>query len=705
MKTTTDFTPVPNFIRTIIEEDLKQNKNDGRVHTRFPPEPNGYLHIGHAKSICLNFGLAKEFGGLCNLRFDDTNPIKEEEEYIRSIKEDVRWLGFDWGDRLYYASDYFEKMYDYAVRLIQKGKAYVCDLSADEIREYRGTLTEPGKDSPYRNRSVKENLDLFQRMRAGEFPDGSRVLRAKIDMASPNLNMRDPVMYRILRAKHHRTGSAWCIYPMYDWAHGLEDSIEGITHSICTLEFEDHRPLYDWFLDALDVYHPQQIEFARLNLSYTVMSKRKLLELVQKGHVTGWDDPRMPTLSGLRRRGYTPEAIRNFSERIGLAKRDSMVDTALLEHCLREDLNKRAPRVMGVLRPLKVIIDNYPEGQVEELEAVNNPEDPSAGTRKIPFSRVLYIEQEDFRENPPKKFYRLAPGQEVRLRYAYFITCTGVVKDKSGHVTELRCTYDPATRGGDAPDGRKVKATLHWVSADHSLEAEVRLYDTLFIKPDPSDVEEGKDYKEYLNPNSLETLTSCRVEPSLSGSKPQDRFQFERLGYFCVDPDSTEKRLVFNRTAGLRDTWAKIEKAEQVNKEFTMPAKSEKLHTQPSSLETVQRNDLEPIAEEITIEEFAKLDLRVGLVREAGFVEGARKLIRLLVDIGEGRLRQVFAGIRSAYPEPNKLVGQKVIVVANLKPRPMQFGLSEGMVLAASSDDRLFIATVDGEPLPGDKIT
>jgi glutaminyl-tRNA synthetase len=562
-----DSTPVPNFIRNIISEDLKVNKYDGRVHTRFPPEPNGYLHIGHAKSICLNFGLAAEYGGLCNLRFDDTNPSKEDVEYVESIMKDVRWLGFDWGNRLFYASDYFEQLYQYAVQLIKDGKAYVCDLSPEEIREYRGTLTEPGKDSPYRSRSVEGNLDLFERMRAGEFEDGSRTLRAKIDMASPNLNMRDSVIYRILRAEHHRTGNKWCIYPMYDFTHGLSDSIEGITHSICTLEFEDHRPLYDWFLDELNVYHPQQIEFARLNLSYTVMSKRKLLELVEQGYVTGWDDPRMPTISGLRRRGYTPESIRNFCERIGVAKRDSMVDVALLEHCLRKDLNQRAQRVMGVLRPIRVVVENYPEDQVEELEAVNNPEDPRMGTRKVPFSRVLYIEGEDFREDPPKKFFRLAPGREVRLRYAYYITCVGVVKDeKTGEVVELHCTYDPQTRGGGSPDGRKVKATLHWVSADHSLEAEVRLYDHLFTKADPSDEKDGSDYKSYLNPNSLKTLTSCRVEPSLAGAEPGSLYQFERLGYFCVDSkDSTDEALVFNRTVSLRDTWAKIEKDKKMN--------------------------------------------------------------------------------------------------------------------------------------------
>ena len=561
--TTTDIAPSPNFIRNIIIEDKKVNKNGGRVHTRFPPEPNGYLHIGHAKSICLNFGMAVENGGLCNLRFDDTNPSKEDIKYIESIISDVKWLGFDWGDRLFYASDYFDKLYEYAVQLIKQGKAYVCDLSPEKIREYRGTLTEPGKDSPYRTRSVEENLDLFQRMQAGEFEDGSRVLRVKIDMSSPNLNMRDPVIYRILRTEHHRTGNKWRIYPMYDFTHCLSDSIEGITHSICTLEFEDHRPLYDWVLDELNMdCHPQQIEFARLNLSYTVMSKRKLLELVEHGCVTGWDDPRIPTISGLRRRGYTPESIRNFCERIGVAKRDSTVDMALLEHCIREDLNKRSPRVMGVLRPLRVVIDNYPEDQVEELDGPYHPDDPGMGSRKIPFSRVLYIEQEDFREDPPKKFFRLAPGREVRLRYAYYIKCVEVVKDEqTGEIVEVHCTYDPGTRGGWSPDGRKVRGTLHWVSEPHSLQAEVRLYDNLFTKPNPADEKDGSDFKSSLNPNSLETLTSCHVEPSLTGAKPEDRYQFERLGYFCVDyVDSLHGTLVFNRTVTLRDTWAKIEK-------------------------------------------------------------------------------------------------------------------------------------------------
>ena len=552
-----------DFIRAIIDDDNRTNKYGRRVHTRFPPEPNGYLHVGHAKSICLNFGIAQDYGGFCNLRFDDTNPSKEELEYVESIQEDVHWLGFDWEDRLYFASDYFDQLYNFALKLIMKGKAYVDDLSADEIREYRGTLTEPGKESPYRTRTIDENLDLFQRMQVGEFPDGSRVLRAKIDMASGNLNLRDPVLYRILHQAHHRTGDQWCIYPMYDFAHGQCDSIEGITHSICTLEFQDHRPLYDWFLDELEIYHPQQIEFARLNLSYTLLSKRKLLRLVKDGHVKGWDDPRMPTISGMRRRGYTPEAIRTFCDLIGVAKNDSIVDIALLEHCVRQDLNQRAPRVMGVLRPLRVVIDNYPENLVEEMEAINNPEDPSMGTRKVPFSRTLFIEQDDFRVDPPPKYYRLAPGREVRLRYAYFIKCVDFVKDpRTGDIVEIHCEYDPATKGGDAPDGRKVKSTLHWVSASHSIEAEVRLYDRLFVKEDPDNVETGADFTSNLNPNSLEVLKSCRLEPSLANTITGDFFQFERQGYFCLDrKESKPESPVYNRTVSLRDSWAKIEKA------------------------------------------------------------------------------------------------------------------------------------------------
>lgn len=552
-----------DFIREIIKKDLETNKYGKHVHTRFPPEPNGYLHIGHAKSICLNFGIAKEFNGLCNLRLDDTNPSKEEVEYVESIKEDVRWLGFDWEQREFYASDYFEKLYEYAVELIKKGSAYVCDLDSDEMRKHRGTLTEPGKESPYRNRSIEENLNLFERMRKGEFPDGSRTLRAKIDMKSGNINMRDPVIYRIMKAEHHRTGNKWLIYPMYDFAHCFSDSIEKITHSICTLEFEDHRPLYDWFLNELNAFHPQQIEFARLNLNYTVLSKRKLIQLVQEGFVNGWDDPRMPTISGIRRRGYTPESIRNFCDRIGVAKRDSTVDVALLEYCIREELNKTAPRAMAVINPLKVVIDNYPENQVEELDAINNPEDMTMGTRKVPFSKIIYIEKDDFRENPPKEFFRLAPGREVRLRYAYYITCVNVVKDKeTGEAIELHCTYDPKTRGGDSPDKRKVKATLHWVSESNALQTEVRLYDSLFTKENPNDIEEGKKFTDYLNPKSLVTLKNCYLESSLKHATPGNRYQFERLGYFFTDPiDSTPGKPVFNRIVTLKDTWAKIEKA------------------------------------------------------------------------------------------------------------------------------------------------
>jgi glutaminyl-tRNA synthetase len=550
-----------NFVRDIIVDDLETGKFGGRVHTRFPPEPNGYLHIGHAKAINIDFGLAREFGGKFNLRFDDTNPSKEETEYVESIIRDVRWLGAEWEDRMFYASDYFDQIYAWAVQLIKKGKAYVCDLSADEVRETRGTLTEPGKESPYRNRSVEENLDLFARMRAGEFPDGARTLRAKIDMAASNLNLRDPIMYRILHAEHHRTGNKWPIYPMYDFAHGQSDSIEGITHSICTLEFEDHRPLYDWYIEQLGIYHPQQIEFDRLSMTYTMMSKRKLLKLVQEGYVSGWDDPRMPTISGMRRRGYSPEAIRNFCARLGVSKTNGITELSMLEYFVRDDLNRRAARVMAVLRPLRVVIDNYPEGQVEQMEAVNNPEDESAGTRTVPFSRVLYIEQDDFRENPPKQYYRLSPGREVRLRYGYFVTCTGVLKNEKGEVVEIHCTYDPATRGGNAPpDGRKVKSTIHWVSAEHAIDAEVRLYETLFTKEDPDDVAEGQDFTANLNPNSLEVLRGCKLEPSLRGAEPGSGYQFERLGYFCVDPDSSAEQRVFNRTVALRDTWAKIER-------------------------------------------------------------------------------------------------------------------------------------------------
>lgn len=555
-----------NFIEQIVEEHQASGKFDQRVHTRFPPEPNGYLHIGHAKSICLNFGLALKYGGKCNLRFDDTNPTKEEVEYVESIKDDVRWLGFDWEDRLFFASDYFDQLYEWAVKLIKAGKAYVCDLVGDEVREYRGTLTSPGKNSPYRDRTPAENLELFEKMKAGEFPDGSHTLRAKIDMASPNLNMRDPVMYRILHAHHHRTGDKWCIYPMYDFTHGQSDSIEKITHSICTLEFENHRPLYEWYLDNLEIYKPQQIEFARMNLTYTVMSKRRFIQLVKEKHVSGWDDPRMPTLRGIRRRGYTPEAMRAFCERIGVAKFNSTIDMLVLENAVREDLNKRAARFMGVIRPLKVVIENYPEDQTDELEAINNPEDPSAGTHIVPFSRELYIEQDDFREEAPKKFYRLKPGQEVRLRYAYFITCTDVVKDKDGNVVEVRCTYDPETRGGNAPDGRKVKGTIHWVSAKHAAKVEARLYDHLFTKPDPDDVPEGETYLYNLNPNSLEVVKDCYVEPAMLDLEPGTNVQFERIGYFVVDTvDSKPGKPVFNRTVTLRDSWAKMEQGGKAN--------------------------------------------------------------------------------------------------------------------------------------------
>ncbi len=556
-----------DFVRSIVAEDVRNNKHDARVHTRFPPEPNGYLHIGHAKSICLNFGIAQEFDGLCNLRFDDTNPTREDVEYVDSIQEDIRWLGFDWGDRLFYASDYFDQLYAFAVKLIEDGKAYVCDLDAEQTRAYRGTLTEPGQDSPCRDRSAEENLDLFARMKAGEFDDGQKVLRAKIDMASPNMNMRDPVMYRILKGvHHHRTGDAWCIYPMYDFAHGQSDSIEGVTHSICTLEFEHHRPLYDWYIEQLGIFPSRQIEFNRLNLTYTVMSKRKLLQLVEEGHVAGWNDPRMLTISGLRRRGYTPASLRNFCKQVGVTKFNAVNDMALLENAVREDLNKIAPRVMGVLDPLKVTITNYPDDQTDELDAVNNPEDESMGTRQVPFSKTFYIERDDFMEDPPKKFFRLAPGREVRLRYAYFVTCTDVVKDdQTGEVTELLCTYDPETKGGSAPDGRKVKGTLHWVSAQHAYGAEVRLYDHLFDRPDPEDVDEpDHDFKSNLNPNSLTVLKNCKLEPSLSQASQGDHYQFERLGYFCVDcEDSAPNAPVFNRTASLRDQWARIEKQRQ----------------------------------------------------------------------------------------------------------------------------------------------
>jgi glutaminyl-tRNA synthetase len=557
-----DLIAAKDFIREAVAEDLRSGRFD-HVCTRFPPEPNGYLHIGHVKAFNIDFGVAKDFGGLCNLRFDDTNPAKEEAEYVEAQKKDIRWMGYDWGDREYYASDYFEQLYEWAVQLIKDGKAYVDSLSPDEIRDYRGAFGVPGKESPYRNRSVEENLDLFERMRAGEFAEGAHVLRAKIDMQSGNMNLRDPVMYRILHTAHHRQGDKWCIYPMYDWAHGQSDSLEGVTHSFCDLGYEEHRPLYDWFLDQLGIFHPRQIEFARFNLTHTVLSKRYLLRLVQEGVVNGWDDPRMPTIAGMRRRGYTPEAIRDFMDRIGVAKADNLVDLALLEHCLREDLNKRAPRVMAVLDPLRVVLTNYPEGQVEEFEAENNPEDETAGARLVPFSRVLYVEQDDFREDPPKKWFRLAAGREVRLKHAYYITCQEAIKDESGNVVELRCTYDPESRGGSTPDGRRVRGTLHWVSEAHALDAEVRLYEPLLTIADPNEVAEDKDYSDYINPNSLEVLTGCKIEPGLAGAERGSRYQFLRMGYFCVDPDSTAEKLVFNRTVTLRDTWAKIEQAQQ----------------------------------------------------------------------------------------------------------------------------------------------
>jgi len=699
--------PSPSdFIREIIEKDLKDGKNHGRVATRFPPEPNGYPHIGHAKSLCLNFGIAKQYGGTCNLRMDDTDPSGEDMEYVNSIIEDIKWLGFDWDDRLYYASDYYEKLYQYALQMIKSAKAYVCELTAEETRQYRGSLTEPGKESPYRNRTVDENLALFERMRSGEFEEGSHVLRAKIDMASPNMTMRDPVMYRIKKENHYRTGNRWCIYPMYDFAHCLSDYIESITHSICTLEFENNRPLYDWFLDQLvEGDRPRQIEFARLNLTYTVLSKRRLIELVDHGFVSGWDDPRMPTLSGMRRRGFTPEAIRNFCERIGVAKNNSMIDVALLENCVRDDLNKRAPRVMAVLQPLKVTIENYPEGKTEEFEIPYHPENAAMGSRKVPFSRTLFIERDDFVENPPGKFFRLAPGREVRLRGAYFITCTGVEKDESsGEITGLRCTYDPETKGGDAPDGRKVKGTLHWVSAEHAAPAEVRLYDRLFTVENISAEAEktGKDYTDFLNTESLIALKECKLEPSVLNSPQLKNYQFERQGYFCVDSkDNQEGRLVFNRTVTLRDSWAKIEKT---------VLKSARPAQEPKAVEVPRKHRDEPKGSrselpEVSIDDFAKLDFRVGRIMDAEPVAGSDKLVKLMVDVNEKKPRQIFAGIRPAYPDHTRLIGKKVIVVANLKPRRMKSGLSEGMILAAGSGDIWNICTFDGNPEPGDKVS
>ncbi len=699
--------PRKHFIEEIIDRDRASGKHGGRVATRFPPEPNGYLHIGHAKSICLNFGLAAKYGGTCNLRFDDTNPSTEEMEYVESIQKDVSWLGFDWEDRRFFASDYFEKFFELAVDLVKKGLAYVDSSDMDAIRKKRGDYNTPGQKSPYRDRSVEENLDLLGRMRAGDLEEGTAVLRAKIDMESPNMNLRDPIMYRIRKASHHRTGDKWCIYPMYDFAHGYEDAIEGITHSICTLEFENHRPLYDWFLDNVAplASRPQQIEFARLNLTYTVMSKRKLLELVQGGDVSGWDDPRMPTISGMRRRGYTPKAIRDFCDRIGVAKRDSMVDVALLEHAVREDLNETSPRVMAVIDPLKLVIENYPEGEEEWFDAAYFPDAPGRGTRKVPFSREIYIERDDFREDAPRKWHRFAPGQEVRLRYACLVKCERVVKNDKGEVVELRCTWDPKSRGGTSPDGRKVKGTSHWVSARHALKAEVRQYDRLFDKENPL-AGEG-DYKGHLNKDSLGVIEGAVVEPSLAQVKAGDRVQFERIGYYCVDSeDSAPGHLVFNRTVTLKDSWARIER--NLEKDTSASGSGKRGQNRPKAKAegNAEENAAEESGDQITIGTFAKVDLRVGIIRSAELVEKADKLLKLMVDIGEGRLRQVFAGIRSAYPEPASLVGEKVIVVANLKPRQMRFGLSEGMVLAGGGGtERLCVASFDGELEPGDKVS
>jgi len=707
-----------NFVREQMAADVAGGRHGGRVATRFPPEPNGYLHIGHAKAICVDFGLAQELGGTCNLRFDDTNPITEDVEYVEAIQADIRWLGFTWSN-LYYASDYFERLYDLAVKLIEKGKAYVDSLNEEQIREYRGDFYKKGKPSPYRDRSVAENLDLFRRMRAGEFPEGAHVLRAKIDLETQNMNMRDPLLYRIRYAPHHRTGKTWCIYPMYDYAHPLSDAMEKITHSICTLEFESHRPLYDWCIREAEVFPSQQIEFARLNLTYTVMSKRKLAELVQKKLVGGWDDPRMPTLAGLRRRGYTPEAIRAFCERIGVAKADSLVDVGLLEHGLRGDLNRRCPRVMAVLRPLKVVIDNFPEGEVRELEAPLHPEDAAQGTRKVPFSRVVYVDRDDFREDPPKDWFRLAPGREVRLRYACLIKCQQVIKDAGGEVVELRCSWDPGSWGGSAPDGRAVRGTLHWVSAAQAVPAEVRLYDRLFSVENPGTTE-GKSFVDEMNPTSLERLPGALLEPYLASAAVGARFQFERIGYFCVDRESRPGQLVWNRTVGLKDTWAKLEsKAQGESPPASGPkagagakAKSEPKGQGAAAAKPAPGKVVAVAADppaEISIDDLGKVDLRVGIVREAAHVPEAQKLIRLMVDLGEGRLRQIFTGLRASYPDAGVLVGKRVAVVANLKPRQMKFGLSEGMVLAAGGGERPhLVATFDGgdaAPQPGDRIT
>ncbi|MBR5078758.1 MAG: glutamine--tRNA ligase/YqeY domain fusion protein [Victivallales bacterium] len=683
-----------DFIREIVNQDIASGKYKvGDIRTRFPPEPNGYLHIGHAKALWIDFGVARDYQGKTMLRMDDTNPVKEDVEYVDAIKEDIHWMGFDWEGDVRYASDYFEKMYEYAVMMIEKGLAYVDDQTADQIRETRGTLTEPGKESPWRNRSVEENLDLFKRMRAGEFADGEKVLRAKIDMTSPNINFRDPVMYRILHATHHRTGDKWCIYPMYDWAHGLEDSIEGITHSLCTLEFEIHRPLYNWFLEQLPVHRPQQIEFSRLNLTYTVMSKRKLLKLVQEKHVNGWDDPRMPTICGFRRRGYTPTAIMDFLGRGGVTKFNGIIDIALLENSLREELNKTASRYMGVLNPLKVVLTNYPEGQIEWLEAVNNPEDPAAGTRKLPFGRELYIDRDDFREVPPPKYYRLAPGAEVRLRWGYFITCQEVVKDANGNIVELRCTYDPQTKGGNAPDGRKVKGTIQWVEASNAIDAEIRQYDRLFTKEDPDDLEEGQeDFLANLNPDSLHILHNCKLEPALGKVTPETRVQLERVGYFCADRyDYSPEHPVFNLTVSLKDSWAKIEKKEEPAK--PAPKAEKKAEKKPAE---------QPVnVAVIGVEDFAKLQLKVSKVLEAERVENADKLLKLQVDCGEKR--QIVAGV-AAYYKPEEIVGKLIVMVVNLKPAVIRGIESNGMLLAAKKKNELRLLTVDGDIVPGASI-
>jgi glutaminyl-tRNA synthetase len=705
-----DVAPTPtdgeglDFIRTIVEEDLRNNKHNSRIATRFPPEPNGYLHIGHAKAICVDFGVALEYGGTCNLRYDDTNPVVEDVEFVDAIEEDIKWLGFEWNAK-YYASDYFEKMYELGELMIKKGVAYVDSLSEAEIREYRGNFYKKGVESPYRGRSIEENLDLFRRMRAGEFPDGAHVLRAKIDLNSQNMNMRDPLIYRIKHAHHHRTGDDWCIYPMYDFAHPISDALEEITHSLCTLEFEAHRPLYEWFIEQCEVFPSRQIEFARLNITYTVLSKRRLLRLVNGGYVNGWDDPRMPTLVGMRRRGYSPTGIRKFVERVGLAKTDSIVDVALLEHTMRDDLNDTAPRVMGVLKPLKVVIDNFPDDHVEWFDAPYHPDDPSFGSRKIPFSKVFYIEEDDFREDPPKKWFRLTKGSEVRLRYACLFKCTDVIKDENGNVVELHGTWDPDSKGGTAPDGRKVLGTIHWVSAEHAVDAEIRLYDRLFTKENPNDVEEGKEFTDYINPDSLQILKDCKLEPALADFDGSKTLQFERLGYFCLDnKDSKPGALVFNRTVSLRDTWAKIEARTTAKKE-AKAAPQKPVQEKPELPNAAARDDLKALEPEISFDDFVKVDLRAGLVKDASLVEGAKKLLKLTVDLGEGRYRTIFAGIRAFYPDPSVLVDRFVIVVANLKPRQMKFGLSEGMVLAGGDDNNVLIATFDGQLKPGDPVT